>query len=412
MNRTVFIVLAAALAWVPSLPAGSDPLPTVGEWRYVVPPRGNLFEHPPLRALALSESKPEDVVEEVRYRGTQRRYAQLRYGSPSSVRVTVVLDEVGPYEADLYVDTGRNRRIEAKDRVKGEGLTWRLPLELALIEGDVLTTVPRTVIFRFGPVGRILSFATAGYMEGVVPLTGHTHQARRVDGDGNGQFTDAQDRLWIDLNDDGRWDGANEQFLYAPILSIAGSRYAVRSDPVGKRLQLAPLEGTGTIQLTVKPSVPAARVTDLTATLVGRDGSTLSLQGSGVPAVVPTGEYRLACATVVLEEPHGGPRWTFIFSDSGARQPARWYTVAKDGSLTIDPIGKLEMRTGLDEPAVAHPDKDLGFQPKLYTGDGLLIVAGIRGTHESAGGREIRYAELTLTTSEGTRLASARSGFM
>jgi len=386
--------------------------PPAVTWRYIVPKPGEPFEHPPLRALALSDTKPEDVTEHVTYRGTHRSYAQLRYGSPSSVRVTIVLDEIGPFEADLYVDAGRHRAIEPSDRVKGQDLTWRVPLDLALLEGTVLTTIPRTLIVRFGSVGRILSFATAGYLEGQVAMAGRTHRVRRVDGDGNGMFTDAQDRVWIDLNDDGVWDGINEQFLYAPILTVGGTRYAVRSDPLGRRLELGPLEGTGTVRLAVKPANTTARIAELTATLIGRDGAAVSLQGADAQIIIPAGDYRLACVTLALEDPRNGPRWTFVFSDRDARPPQRWYKVAKGVTLTIDPIGVLDMRTGLEEIAAARAGQDLSFQPQLYTGDGLLIVSCVRGTYESLSGREAAHAELLLASPDGTHLASARSGFM
>src|SRR3989442_639118 len=93
---------------------------TAPEWTFIAPRPGEAFEHPPLRALALGSAKPEDVVEKVAYRGSRQRYAQLRYGSPSSVRVTIVVDELGPGQADVYVDADRNRRIEAKDRAQGQ----------------------------------------------------------------------------------------------------------------------------------------------------------------------------------------------------------------------------------------------------------------------------------------------------
>ena len=88
-------------------------------WRFVLPAPGDPFEHAPFRALVLAREKPEDLVEKVAYRGdpARRRYAQIRFGSPGSIRVTVVLDEVGPGEADLYVDADRNRRIDDRDRV-------------------------------------------------------------------------------------------------------------------------------------------------------------------------------------------------------------------------------------------------------------------------------------------------------
>src|SRR5262245_58733415 len=216
--QVIGAALLALLAWPP--PAGAAAPPVGGGWRYVVPPAGDPFEHPPPRALALSATRPDDVVEAVRYRGKQRRYAQLRFGSRNSVRVTVVVDGVGPGEVDLYVDARRRRRIEARDRVAGCGLRWRMPLEVALVEGTVVRTVRRTVVFRYGAVGRTLSFAAAGYIEGKVRVDGRRYRVRRTDGDGNGLFTDPDDRVWVDRDGDGRWDRAGEQFLYAPILTL------------------------------------------------------------------------------------------------------------------------------------------------------------------------------------------------
>ena len=101
------LMLAIALAGAPP------------DWRFVLPAPGDPFEHAPFRALVLGREKPEDLIEKVAYRGdpARRRYAQIRFGSPGSIRVTVVLDEVGPGEVDLYVDADRNRRIDDRDRV-------------------------------------------------------------------------------------------------------------------------------------------------------------------------------------------------------------------------------------------------------------------------------------------------------
>jgi hypothetical protein len=397
---TLLLVAAAAPA-----PAAAPE----GEWRYVLPPPGDAFEHPPLRVLALSEAKPADVVEEAAYRGKHRRYAQLRYGSPDSVRVTVVVDEVGPEDVDLYVDAGRNRRIQTKDRVAGKGLTWRLPLEAAFVEGNTLQLERRAVVFRYGPVSRTLAFAAAGYLEGPVRVGGRTHTGRRADADGNGLYTDPLDRLWIDLDGDGRWDPTSEQFLYAPLLNVGKERFAVRADARGRRLALERLEGTGKLRLAVRPADPRSRVLDLSATLVGRDSSVVSLQGTG-EAEVPVGEYRLQTLTVTLADPKGGPRWCYSFSDRGARPGQHWYAVPRDGTLTLDPVGKPDFRTGLKEGAAARAGQNLEFQPELFTGDGLLIVSCVRGT-PGGEGRESCFAESVLAAG-GERLEAARSGFM
>ena len=314
MKIMPFALLALTLAAAP--PGQNDPKANGTDlWRFVLPAPGDPFEHPPFRAPVLSREKPEDVGEKVSYRGTSRRYAQLRFGNPGSIRVTVVLDEVGPGDIDLFVDANRDRKIDDRDRVAGtKGSSgreqfWRLPFDVAMVEGDVTKTTRRALIFRLGATGR-----TLGYLEGTVTMEGQPRSVRRMDGDGNGLMTNAQDRLWIDLNRDGRWDAASEQFLYASILNLEGARYVLRSDPLGARLALEPLVGTGTVQLALKKS----KATDLRATLVGRDGSAFGLSGSE-PATVPVGEYRLSTVTAAFDDPQGEQNWSFIFSDNGGK---------------------------------------------------------------------------------------------
>jgi hypothetical protein len=409
MKRLLVLIVFALLARPSAAVVGP---PNEKPWRYVVPGAGQPFEHPPLRALTLWSKKPDDVIEKIKYRGSRQRYGQLRFGSATSVRVTVVVDEIGPNEVDLYVDAGRKRTIEARDRVTGTDLTWRMRLEMHEVAGTNVTPHRRMVIFRFGTVGRILSFAAVGYLEGTVRIAGREHLARRQDGDGNGLFTDPQDRLWIDLNDDGRWDAVNEQFLYAPILTLGKERYAVRSDAPGRRLSLGNVEGTGTIRVKIAPGgwLPA-RVLELGVSLVGRDGMAVSMNGPAPEAVVPAGEYRVSGLTVTLTAAVGGQSWTFTFSDNGGRPKKRWYTVARNAVTTIDPVGKLELLTGLDSSSVANSGKEFEVQPQLFTGDGLLIVTCFRGVPNSPLGREETFADIMLESPAGGRLASARTGF-
>ena len=238
-------------------------------------------------------------------------------------------------------------------------------------------------------------------------MEGQPRSARRMDGDGNGLVTDAQDRLWIDLNRDGRWDAASEQFLYATILNLEGSRYVLRSDPLGTHLVLEPLVGTGTVQLTLKKG----KATDLHATLAGRDGSAFGLSGTE-PATVPVGEYRLSTVTAALADPHGEQNWSFIFSDNGAKGDPKWYRVGKDQQIAIDPIGTLEMGLNVaDKAKTVKAGEDVSLQPLLYTGDGLLINVAYRGTPTSPTAQESLGALTTLASTDGHTLGSAHSGF-
>ena len=390
------------------------------EWRFVLPQTGAEHEYPPLRAIPLASEKPDDLKEKAEYRGVSRRYAQLRYGSPGAARVAIVLDQVSPQEVDLYVDANRNRTIEADERCSGEGRLWRVPLNVEYAEGEVFKRLPRELVFRLGSTGRTLSFAAAGYLEGPVRLEGGdtTVAARRMDGDGNGFFTDPQDRLWFDLNGDGRWDAVDEQFLYGTILAIGGQRYAVRSDERGAMLTLAKLEGTGTIALAVrqKPdknsSEPGTlgRITEIAVTLVGRDGSAAGLRGTDAEATVPMGDYRVSAVSLSLDDPAGGQRWNFVFSDNGGRDEKRWRKLGKDGELAIDPLEKFDFSIGpWQVNGKCRAGDELTFQPKLFTVDGLLINTCYRGAHDT--GRDGTCATIKLSASDGTLLATAQSGF-
>jgi hypothetical protein len=378
----------------------------------VVPPAGDPLDHPPLRVIPLSAEKPEGLKETARYRGVRQRYAQLRYGSAGSVRVAVVLDEVAADDVDLYVDANRRRANGPDDRVKGAGGTWRLPLAAALVEGSRTELEPRTVVFKFGRVGRTLSYATCGYLEGEARLGDRTVAVRRVDGDGNGFFTDPQDRLFLDLDGDGRFDPLQEQFLFAPLLKLGKVRYAVRSDPLGHRLEFAPVEGTGGVRLAVPPAL-AEHLEDVTVTLQGRDGSVVSLSGRDGAADLPVGDYHVGVLALTLKGAANGLEWHFVFSTDNAERPRRWHKVAKGAVLALDPVGKLELLAdlGSQRPTCRAGDR-LAIQPRLYTGDGLLICTAYRGTEQGRGWSGGCGASVVVTTADGTAVAREHSGFL
>jgi hypothetical protein len=451
-------LLSLTLLALTFTPPGDDPGPRPSgpsppDWHFVLPAPGDPFEHAPFRALVLSREKPEDLVEKASYRGdpARRRYAQIRFGSPGSVRVTVVLDEAAPGDVDLYVDAGRNRKIDDRDLVQPSSeasagaehssspgaaprreRVWRLPLDVSMVDKDLARTIPRAVIFRLGASGRTLGYAGAGYLDGTIGLgpdtkdqnpnrnRARTLAARRVDGDGNGLLTDSQDRLWIDLNGDGRFDPTSEQFLFTTLLNLEGSRYVIRSDELGNRLTIEPLIGAGTLRLALKKKGAAAGTgsqsetngVEMHATALGRDGSVYGLSGHE-PATVPVGEYRLGTVTIAYDDPQGGQRWSFIFSDNGAKGDFRWYQVEKEGAISIDPIGTPSFELSLrDNPgAIASPGAEVDLQPLLYTGDGLLINVGYRGAPVSPALQELLGARLTLETTAGSVLATAHSGF-
>ncbi len=378
-------------------------------WRYVVPPAGAMHEYPPLRILLLSDQKPEDVREAVTYRGHRRRYAQIHYGSPRATRVLVVLDEISPTEVDLYVDTNRNRVIEASKKVTGKNGNWRVPVEVALIDSGEAPT--RTLLLRYGRVTHSLSYATCGYMEGKVRLGDRLVSVRRMDGDGNGYFADPQDRICFDLDGDGKWDPLTEEFLYCPTLMLAGTRYLMQSDHLGTRLTLGKLEGTGTAKLKFSAAL-AGQVEDASVMLLSRDGLISTLRGAVGEEAVPIGEYRVGALFLTLKDPRGGESWNFVFTgDGGDPKQQHWYRIDKGKTALIDPVGALEFGVSLRGEGHAFKAGDsLMVQAHLYTADKLLINTAYRGASQPSyvfGGG----ANYTLCTPADATLATSQSGF-
>jgi hypothetical protein len=429
------VILMATALMVAALPStGEGELQPSAQgpsaWRYTLPAPGDAFEHAPFRALVLAREKPDELVETVVYRGepARRRYTRIRFGSPASTRVTVVVDTLASGDVDLYVDADRNLKIDDRDRVAGQPAApggggrariWRLPLAVALLEQDSLQTIPRAVVFRLGGSGQTLGFASAGYLEGSVTLAGDNGKparalaARWVDGDGNGLLSDAQDRVWIDLNGDTRFDPVDEQYLYASVLNLEGSRFIVLSDPLGSRLALQPLVGTGTLRLALAGNGPSNRVkaAEMQAMVISRDGSAFAVT-SALAATVPAGEYRLSSLTCSLDDSTTGERWSFVFSDNMIRGQPRWYKVDKDAAVTIDPIGKPSFEIiSRGQPATVKAGADFVVQPALYTGDGLLIIVAYCGNPISPATQEILGAKVALLGADGKALATAHSGF-
>ena len=393
------------------------------EWNYVVPATNDeaaSVVYPVAQALFLSTTKPEDLHEDgAPYRGKLRRYAQLRYGSPSSIRVACVIDELEDGTAELYIDANRNRTIEKRDKVAGAAPDWVIPLDVAIPHDNEVDLYRRRLSIHRGATGRTLAVATLGYMEGTITIGGRTVAARRVDGDANGSFADAADRLWVDWNADGVWDPFTEQFAFAAILRFGGERFAARSDTLGHRLTLEPLAGSGKVRLVLSAklmgeNVAGAEGVTVAATLVGRDGSAVLVSGLGQPAEIPSGEYQLQVVVVSLSGKDDSRRWNFEFSSTAGRQRP-WREVKTGATLDLDPIGSLELAIDLESNKIdCRPGDTVTVLPRLYTGDGLLINACYWGTGSAD---EKNHSKCTVALSGlggpvDSALASCQSGFL
>ncbi len=382
-------------------------------WRYVGEVEADSPIRPVFRFVALSNRKPDDLREEVQYRGKEQKYAQIRYGSEDSRRVVVVVDEVSRDEFDLYVDANRNRVIEAKDKIAGTGKDRRAPLDVEITRGLQIVHERRLVQWRLGVTRKTISLATLGYVEGVVLIAGKKHTVRRVDGNANGFFADAADRLWIDLNMDKQWDPITEQFPFAPVLTLNNQRYGIRGDAIGSRLAIEPLTSEGRIRLQLGALAKGASLLKLDVMLTGEDGSAFAVSALDASAVVPTGRYAVGSVALSVQLTSANQPIHFVFSRVGVDADTRWHELKKDQELILDPVGKL--RFGLDiekSQRIRKPGEAIRVQPQLFTADGLLINSCSIGDSEEV----LRYGNhkhctVKLSDTKNQLLDVQSSGF-
>jgi hypothetical protein len=377
------------------------------EWRYVVPEPGDPLRQGTFAALALAPERPEDARIRVGFQG-RPAFGQLRYGTPDSARVLVGLDR-GAGEPRLYVDLDRDRALEPEELVAGTQGLWEVALPIGFGAGAHDEPPQRRVLFRLGATGTVFSCATLGYLEGRVRLGERELAARRTDGDANGFVNDPRDGLWLDLDADGEWESLQELFLFAPTLEIGSQRFTPRSDRLGRTLALEELAGSGRIQLALARA-GSVRPSALSVLLVGRDGTSVGVRATGEPLEVPAGEYHVGMVSVWIPDAHGGDDWSFVFSEPGGLDRQRWFLVERDGLVTLDPLGQLELVAHTGGPIAAAPGARLTVRPALYTQDGLLINSSGRGRPNfvaADGG----HASVSLLAADGSRVDAASSGF-
>jgi hypothetical protein len=378
------------------------------DWQYVAPKPGAEMEHSPFRALETSREKPEGLTEAATYRGKRRYYSQLRFGSPSSVRIAVVLDE-GDGEAFLYVDRNRDRAIDEQDRLAAPGPLWRFKLDAHEQEGDAATIHKREVVVRKGRQPGRMSLAAVGYLEGKVELDGQSLVCRRTDEDGNGRFGDPDDRFHLDLDRNGSFDALTERFAVMPITNLVGRRYAVGGDPWKGRLNFTAIEGEGKLALRSPTLKERGKLVSVRAGLAGRDGTPAAL-AKGDAVAAPPGEFRMDTLNLVLAGAADEPMWQYTFSYRGGK-PHVWRALRRDETLTLDPVGALAFSLEVSESSsTVRPGADVSAQLRLFTADGLLINEVLRATETGPYGSQ-PSARVTLQTTDGRILGEAHSGF-
>lgn len=292
----------------------------------------------------------------------------------------------------LWLDSNGDGRFNPTER--HSLATGSLSIKIIIDCGS--EKVERTLLVKRRGEG--LAYAVRGYQSGSVQLAGERYAALLLDGNADGCFDGVgQDRLWIDLNKDGRFDPLTEQFLLGKPLAHAGGLYLVRSNAGGTEVTVHPRPSeTGIIRLKVG-KLDASQITKLSTRLVSEWGELIEVTQDNLAAKLPVGKYRLDHVALTVQD-KDQRRWSYQFFSTRTFE----IKVEKGTDHFVDVVPDLKVTIDVEKSAL--PGERVEVRPNLVTSTGLYMTGCNRA------GEEMR-ATLQLTNPGSEILDEATTGF-
>lgn len=415
-----FVMLAVAWAWNATM---------ADEFRFQE-------SHPGVRPTFVSVAAglpgitdPTNLLSQVGGDAQRWQFAWFVYGESNSRSVIVGLQD-GEH---VFVDLNRDQQFSAAERLLRplqdggtEQRTWRTSIQAEFLAEDKSHLhYQSALLLRLGANEQI-EIATAGAMLGTLELEGKNRQALRIDRNANGRWFDAEDRILLDKNLDGKLNPIGERLACDGICVIDGRRYVMHSDLPGLKLELNELRGSGQFVARIRLLDPAkatsdsphpndrtspldpknasdaananaakaneasaVEVSEFYATLVSRSGVRLAVRSLGKTVECPVGEYRVD--SLRMDVAQNRQHVSFRFASFGSQDfPIK---ITGDQTTEFDILGEIAL-------TASHTDRRdqqgrlLTFTPLLSTTTGLYLESSFRGIHRAD--RENRlHIELT-----------------
>lgn len=238
-------------------------------------------------------------------------YGQLPVGPGPETALAVVWIAKADGGPVLWLDADGNGRLTPDERHAVSGKQIELAATLTMQKAPQLRQARRTLVFRRPALGTGLAYAVRGYAAGSLDFGGAKHAAILADGNADGCFNSVgHDRVWIDLNRDGRFDPLVEQFPLGKPITKDGQTYVVRSDALASSVVANHRRpGEGTLRLTLAGGQKAGT---FSADLVSDLGELVAVDRLDQPIPVSHGDYRIASLRLQLAAPDG-QAWNYTF---------------------------------------------------------------------------------------------------
>jgi hypothetical protein len=308
----------------------------------------------------------------------------------------------------LWLDANGDGRFGADERHALTGRVLEVPASITVQLEPVRKQVKRTLIFRRSALCDGLRYAVRGFARGTLSLGKTKHAVLLIDGNADGCFDSVgQDRVWIDLDGDGRFDPFTEQFLLGKPISQRGEVYLVRSDPLASAVcvnQRSNDQGKLRLTLAVKVAPPVKVAAELVSDL----GELVSIDKLGAAVSVPVGKYMLSWLKLEMTD-SASRAWTYSFH----RDKAKDYTVRSGQETSIPLMARMAMNVDMDFQRYGRrpaPGDTVVVSPRLVADDSLYLSACTIGTGDAASSAEAS-AEFMLLSVDGKTISRGITGF-
>lgn len=305
----------------------------------------------------------------------------------------------------LWLDADADGKLtEAERHVMSDK---KLELSATMVVGGEPTPleVQRKLCFRRASNGG-LRYAVFGRAEGKLKLGENQYDVILFDGDGNGCLdTVGHDRLWIDLNGDGRFSLLTEQFPLGKPIYRGGEIYVVRSDPLGKAVT-ANLRSVGDAKLKiVLAATPEAKLTG-EVEVASDIGEFAAIEKFGEFTTVPYGEYRI-CRVNLKALDADGKYWSYYFYP----EKQRYYPAPRDKETVIPLLADLEVNVRTDVKGdTVKPGQTIMVYPEIIADESMSLSYCSKSSSENARGSGVK-AEVLFIGPDGKTIQRTVDGF-
>jgi hypothetical protein len=356
------------------------------------------------RAIEFHGTLAKPLVEERKF-AEKTQFGLILVGANRDTALSVAWNPKAQDGPELWLDANADGKLSDDERHAMIGRDLEVPISFQL-QLDPPIRAQRTLLIRRSASDNGLRYAVRGYAQGRLKLGGAEFAVLLIDGNANARFDSiGQDRVWIDLNEDGKFDALTEQFPLGKPLLREKEVYVIGSDSTAAAVRARlRSEGQGKIRLALGQKVDPK--TKIAAEMVSDLGELVVVNDLDKPIDVPFGQYRLA--NLKIDAPDAsGQTWTYNFDVDKSRN----HKVPTGQETTVVLLDKFAMKVSLGETrGKVSPGQTLSIQPRL-TADDWLYLTSCRVGKEADFRQAEGSAEILLLAPDGTVASRGLSGF-